>query len=257
MIMKYMSAFVTIGMLLFVPSLHAAEQTAAAQDSMRDPQVMNRLDSMGQYLRSLKVFALHADTTTDEVLENGQKLQFAGAADYLVQTPDRMRLELKNDFKHRIYTYDSQSLTQYSPQLGYYTTMEITGTNGEMVLQVKKKYDLDMPLVDLFLWGTDEADTKGIKVAAFVGVEQMNGHDSEHYAFRQEGVDWQVWIQPGDQPLPDKLVITDTEDPSQPSFVANLQWDLSPKTQEKDFIFVPPKGAMKIDIVSLEPAAKK
>jgi hypothetical protein len=134
--------------------------------------------------------------------------------------------------------------------------MEIVGTIGTMVLQVKEKYDLDMPLADLFLWGTDKADTKGIKVAAFVGVEQMNGHDSEHYAFRQEGVDWQVWIQPGEQPLPDKLVITDTEDPSQPSFVANLQWDLSPKTQEKDFSFTPPKGAMEIDIVSFDSAAK-
>ena len=33
---------------------------------------------MGKYLRSLKSFAVHADTSIDEVLQSGQKVQFAG-----------------------------------------------------------------------------------------------------------------------------------------------------------------------------------
>ena len=39
---------------------------------------------MGKYLRSLKSFAVHA-TSIDEVLQNGQKVQFAGTLDYRVQ----------------------------------------------------------------------------------------------------------------------------------------------------------------------------
>jgi hypothetical protein len=256
MMMKRITTLLMLGMLLCAPSIYAEEQAAAGKEPVRDEQVIIRLATMGQYLRSLKVFAVHADTTDEDMQDNGQKLQFAGAVDYLVQTPDRIRLEFKNDVRHRIYTYDSKTLTQYSPLLGYYASMEISGTIGKMMLQAKEQYDLDMPLADLFLWGTDKADTKDIKEAAFVGVEQLNGHESEHFAFRQEGVDWQIWIQAGNKPLPDKLVITATDEPAQPSYAANLKWNLTPKLQKADFKFIPPKGAAKIHIVALDPAVK-
>jgi hypothetical protein len=207
---------------------------------------------MGQYLRGLKTFAVHADLTADDVLENGQKLKFAGTADFLVKPPDRMRVEVKDDTRHYIYTYDNKVLTQYSPQSGYYATMENTGPIGKMLIRIKEEYDLDMPLADLFLWGTDKDGAGDIKEADFIGVEKINGHDSEHFAFRQEGVDWQIWIQPGDRPLPDKLVITSTDDPAKPDYVASLKWNLTPKTQESNFTFIPPKGATKIEIVRVD-----
>ncbi len=40
---------------------------------------------MGKYLRSLKSFAVHADTSIDEAPQSGQKVQFAGTLDYRVQ----------------------------------------------------------------------------------------------------------------------------------------------------------------------------
>lgn len=245
------------GMLCFSSLSQAADQPSAVQVSDRDDLVIERLVSMGKYLRSLKTFAIHADTTNDKAIYNGQKLQFSGTTDYLVQVPEHMHLELKSDGRSRIYTYDGKTLTQYSPLLGYYASMDITGTIGQLIIQVKEKYNLDMPLADLFLWGTDKAGTKDIQSAIFVGYAEMNGHETEHFAFRQEGVDWQIWIQSGDQPLPDKLVVTDTSDPIQPNFVSNLKWDLSPKLQAKDFTFTPPKGAVKIDIVTIAPTAKQ
>lgn len=255
--MKYFTSLLFVG-VLFVSSLgQAADQPAATQQSNRNEQVINRLLGMGKYLRTLKVFAVHADTTNDESFDNNQKLQFAGSADYLVQVPDQLRLSLKNDAGTRVYIYDSKTLTQYSPLLGYYSTMEFKGTIGQMILYVKEKYDLDMPLADIFLWGTDKADTSDIKEAVYIGVERMNGHDSHHFAFRQEGVDWQIWIRSGDQPLPDKLVVTDTDDPTQPTFASTLKWDLSPKPQAKDFIFTPPKNAVKIDIVTVDSAPQQ
>ena len=123
--MKRMTTLVLTGLLLFAPALQAAEKKAAAKEPVRDEQVVNRLTDMGKYLRSLKVMAVQADTTTEDVMDNGQKLQFTGSADYLVKTPDRLRLEVKNDRHHRVYTYDGKTLTQFSPGLGYYATMEM------------------------------------------------------------------------------------------------------------------------------------
>jgi len=255
--MKRMTTLILTGLLLLAPALQAAEQPAAAQEAVRDEEVIKRLAVMGKYLRSLKVMAVQADTTTEDVMDNGQKLQFTGSVEYLVQIPDRLRLEVKNDRHYRVYTYDGKALTQFSPGLGYYATMEMREPVGRMVLQVKEKYDLELPLADLFLWGTDKADTTGIKEAVFIGLEQVDDHESEHFAFREDGIDWQIWIRPGDQPLPDRLVITTTDDPTQPSYNANLKWNLSPQLKEADFSFVPPKGAMKIDIVAVDSAVKQ
>lgn len=255
--MKRLTTLLLAALLLAAPALQATEQPAAAQKGIRDEEVVNRLAAMGKYLRSLEVLSLHADMTTDEVFDNGHKLQFSSTADYLVQQPDRLRLDFRNGQQHRVYSYDGKVLTQFTPELGYYATMEASGPIGRMVLQVKEKYDLEMPLADLFLWGTDKAGTAGIKEAVFVGLEKFDGHDSEHFAFREEGIDWQIWIRPGDQPLPDKLVITTTDDPTQPSYIANLKWNSSPTPKDADFSFIPPQGAVKIDTVAVSAAAKQ
>jgi len=253
--MKRMVGLLMTGMLLIGSSTFAADAPSAVQESSRDAKAIDNVTSMGKYLRGLKTFAVHSDINKDEVLMNGQKLQFAGTADYLVQTPNRLRLEVKNDRRHRMYTYNGKTLTQYAPRIGYYATVDLTGTLGEVVRQAKEKYDLDFPLADLFLWGTDMADTKDIKEAAFIGVEHIGGHDCDHFAFRQEGVDWQIWIRQGNQPLPLKLVITTTDDPSQPQHVAVLKWNLSPKLDNKDFLFTPPEGSKKIEMAPSDPAA--
>jgi len=254
--MKRMVSLLMTGMLLFGAAAYAADTPSAAQESSRDGKAIDRLTSMGHYLRGLKVFAVHADITKDEVLVNEQKLQFAGTADYLVQTPNHLRLEVKNDRRHRTYTYNGETMTQYSPRIGYYATMGVTGNLGEVVQQVKEKYDLDLPLADLFLWGTKKADPKDIKEAASIGAERIGNQDCDHYAFRQENIDWQIWIQQGKQPLPLKLVITTTDEASQPQYVAVLKWNLSPKLNKNDFRFIPPKNAKKIEIVPFNAAAE-
>lgn len=255
--MKKMAAIVMMGMLFFSVTIKAEEKASAAQEPIRDEQAIDRLVSIGKYLRTLKVFAIHADTLSDEVLDNGQKVQFAGTTDYLVQGSARARIDVKNDYRQRIYTYDGKTVTQYAPQLKYYAQIDFAGETIQAISYIRKKYNIEMPLVDLFLWGTDAIDLKDITEAGLVGVERINGRDSQHFAYRKKGVDWQIWIPAGEKSLPVKLVFTDTTKSAQPSYLANLQWHLSPKVNKKDFTFIPPKGAAKIDIVAAHPGVKE
>ena len=59
----------------------------------------------------------------------------------------------------------------------------------------------------------------------------MGGADTDHYAFRQGDVDWQIWIERGERPLPRKLVITTREEVGQPQYSAELTWNLNPQVQ--------------------------
>jgi hypothetical protein len=74
----------------------------------------------------------------------------------------------------------------------------------------------------------------------------VGGATCNLYAFRQEGVDWQVWIQKGNYPLPRKLVITTLTDEARPQYAATYRWDLAPSFNDTAFTFDPPEDALRV-----------
>ena len=74
----------------------------------------------------------------------------------------------------------------------------------------------------------------------------------EQYAFRQEGIDWQIWIQLGEFPLPRKLVIRTLTDDAKPQHSEVLTWNLAPSFSEDAFTFVPPAGVNRITIAEIK-----
>jgi hypothetical protein len=74
----------------------------------------------------------------------------------------------------------------------------------------------------------------------------VDGMPTDHYLFRQEDMDWQIWVQKGKTPLPRKLVVTTTSEPTRPQHIAILRWTVEPKFDESTFSFKPPQGAMQI-----------
>jgi hypothetical protein len=223
-----------------------AQQPAAP---IINPGAIEALKTMGTYLRTLRSFTVHAESTTDEVLESGQKIQFANTVDLHARLPDRLRVDVKSDRKQRELYYNGKTVTQYAPRLKYYASIGAPGSVRETLSMAASKYDLNVPLADLFYWGTDQSGIEDIKSAIYIGPSRVGSMECNHYAFRQEGTDWQLWIQAGKTPLPCKLVVTTLDLPSQPQFTTTLRWDLKAPVNDRTFTFVPPKGAQKIDIV--------
>ena len=223
--------------------------SAPADDSI-NPAAIDALKSMGAYLRTLKSFSVRSESTTDEVLESGQKIQFANTVDIRAKLPDRARIDVNSDRKSREIYYDGKTVTQYAPRVKYYATFAAPATVRETLKAAASKYDIDVPLADLFYWGSDQSGIDNIKSAIYVGPSRIANVECDHYAFRQAGVDWQVWIETGKTPLVRKLVITTLDEPAQPQYTAVLHWDLKTPPTDKAFTFVPPKGAMKIEIAT-------
>jgi hypothetical protein len=231
-----------------VPAACPAADQAPAQAAQAavDPAAMAALDRMGAYLRTLTAFEVDARTATENVMDDGFKLQFDGMARLKVRRPDRLHVDISNARKQRQIFYDGKSVTVYGPRLKYYATVPAPPTVRETIEVLAKKYGIDTPLADLFYWGTDESEAADIRAAHHIGPATIDGKQTDQYAFRQEGVDWQLWIQQGQQPLPLKMAITSTAQPAQPTYTVGLRWNLSPRLQETAFVFKPPPGAMKI-----------
>jgi len=231
-----------------IEDLESAQATADSNPV--EPDAVDALHRMGGYLRSLKMFSVRADTALDEVTEDGMKLQFGGTLTASVRRPDGLVLEVNTDRKHRRLYYDGKTLTVYAPRDGYYAIVDAPPTIAETAEAVSDKYGVDMPLVDLFSWGADSNSEEEVREAAIIGPARIGGVLCDHVAVRQDDVDWQVWIQRGDRPLPRKIVITTKSEPEQPQYVATLTWDTDAKFTSNTFHFSPPKEAHKIDLVA-------
>jgi len=212
-----------------------------------DPQAISALDRMGAFLRSQRAMIINAKTTTDEVLDNGQKVQRNGVATLKMSRPDRLRADVSSDQRNEQLFYDGKTFTIYQPALGYYGSFNAPPTLAQLVDEAEQRYGIDMPLADLFAWGTARSPAADIKGAIDLGPSMVEGVKCDHFAFHQADVDWEIWIQHGPQPLPRKMVITTTTEKTQPQHVAVMSWDLSPRLDQSMFTFTPPATAQRID----------
>jgi hypothetical protein len=221
----------------------AATNSGAAIE--RDPDAIKALADMSNYLRTLKAIQVHVATSRDEVLEDGQNVTFSGTVDMLAERPNHLRAEVITDKQQRMYFDDGKTFSMWARRVNYYATIPAPPTLRELADKLSDQYNLELPVADLFHWG-DGDSTAAIVGAIDVGASQIDGTTCEHYAFRQEGADWQVWIQQGNYPLPRKLVITTLTDPARPRFTSVMTWNLAPSYDAAAFTFDPPKDTKKI-----------
>lgn len=231
-----------------------AKQAPAAQSRTVNPAVdkvaLDALSRMSAYLRTLQAFQVTGQNVREVVDDSDQKLQLLGTTSYKVKRPDGFAIEIAEDRKVREVFYDGKSLTVFAPRMGYYATVPAPSTIRQVLKLAAEKYDITVPLEDLFIWGTDEDWRGDLTYGYVVGYSRVAGQDADQYAFRQKGVDWQIWIARGDKPLPLRVVITGTDDPARPQFESNLTWDTAPQFAANTFAFTAPAGATPIVIKS-------
>ena len=247
-----------IALLALVMGLSAplpARQSSPETSDLIDPSAMDALNQMGTYLRTLKDFQIKSSETSEDVLEDGEKLMFARTTDMLAVRPNKLRYDIQGDQMSGLVLYDGKTFTLFGRGAGYYATADAPPTIGELINVVREKFDMELPLVDLFLWGGPQASANKITEATDFGPGDVEGTTCERYAFRQPGLDWQVWIQSGDHPLPRKLVLTTTTDEARPQHVSILTWNLAPSYNDAAFVFDPPAGAQKIIFAGQNAAA--
>ena len=190
--------------------------------------------------------------TGERVLIDGQKLQHTAAADLDVERPNKLRARMHSPRSEREIIYDGKHATLYTPAQKYYSTVEFTDTIGGLVTKLEERYGVEMPLYDLFLWGTPAAPLDKIDSAMNAGQDFVGNDICNHYAFRQGTFDWQIWITTGRNPLPRKLVITNRSDEARPQSVSLMDWDLKPTFKDSVFKFTPPKGSTAVELRSLD-----
>jgi hypothetical protein len=224
-------------------------QTAA---NAVDPASIQALKDMGAHLQTLKRFRVSTELTGERVLADGQKLQHSATADIDVERPNKLHARMSSPRSQREIVYDGKMATLSYPALKYYSSVPLEDTVGGLVGKLEQRYGVEIPLSDMFLWGTSEAPLDKIESAMNAGQDYVGKDLCDHYAFRQGNADWQIWITTGAKPLPRKLVITNRADEARPQSVTLIDWNLKPAFKQSTFKFTPPKGSTAVELRSLD-----
>jgi hypothetical protein len=217
-----------------------------------DAAAIQALKDMGAYLQTLKRFQVSNELTGERVLSDGQKLQHTATAEMDVERPNKIHIVMRSARSARDLVYDGKTATIYAPAQKYYSTVEYSDNIGKLIDRLEERYGIELPLSDLFLWGTPLAPLDKIESAMNAGQDFIDDDLCDHYAFRQGKIDWQIWITTGSKPLPRKLVITSRTDDARPQSVSLIDWNLKPTFKDTVFKFTPPKGATKIEILPVK-----
>lgn len=255
-----MLAGVALALAAMAPSLAQDTTTSSPPETEADALVQQEavkaLDTMAAYLRTLKQFKLTATTTSEDVLEDGQKIEILGQTTFLVRTPNRMKVSVDNDKHQREYYYDGKSLTQVSPALGYYAVFDAPDTIAKTIVAAEEKYDVRLPLADLFFWNSEVDRNVEIKSAYFAGQSRILGERCDHYAFRVATADVQLWIRANGDPLPCRMVITEIDSAERPQQTATLDWDTNAEIDDSNFVYAAPPEVGLIDQDPLDSTGK-
>ena len=223
-----------LGMLVLTGWPHFSH----AQPAGIDPQAEKLLKRMSEYLASRQQFSLKAESTLEVVLTSGQKIQFDSPATLEVSRPNKLRAHRKGDIANQEFFYDSKTLTLYNPKENLYATTAAPPTIDEMLDFAREKLDIIAPASELLYKNAAERMLKESSSGFVVGPSVAAGVKSTHLAFRGAEVDWQIWIEDGDKPLPRKFILTSKKVAGEPQFTVLIRnWDVAPKFTNSEFSF--------------------
>jgi hypothetical protein len=248
----------SLGVLLSAALLPLGPAAGAGEeDKASDEKARALLKKMSEYLAGLKEFAITVDEAFDTVDEEGVKLQSNRRRRVWVRRPDHLRSESTGGTADLLFVYGKGGFLLVDKENKSYVAEKAPDTIDEMLDEQAKKYGRATPLSDFVRAEPFKGLVSGVREARYVGTGQIGDHKSHHLVFRQKFLDWQLWVEDGDKPLPRKFVITYKRQAGQPQYAAHLHhWDLEPKPDPKLFDLTPPEGMKKVEIAP-EPPAKK
>src|SRR6516164_6105688 len=238
-------------MIMTVSVLGAEEQNPVPSAS--EQKAMTILKNMSQYLAQTERFSVTIRDGYDAVQQSGQKIEYGEVRKVIVSRPDRLRFEIeRSDGEKALVVFNGTDLTVYTANKNVYATVAKQGTLDQVIKYALDDLKIRVPLAVMLL-STLPSELDNLVVSAdYVETTTITDVPCDHVAARtSRGVDFQVWVAQGSEPLPRRIVITYKDDPGQPQFWADLSnWNLATEVSDALFTFTPPDGADRIEFLA-------
>jgi hypothetical protein len=114
------------------------------------------------------------------------------------------------------------------------------------------KFHKPVPGADLLLSNIYDQLMPQVTDTKDLGSGVIGGTECDHFAFRTQQVDWQIWIAQGDRPYPCRYIVTTELVDQGPQYSVQVRdWKTGSEVATDNFAFVNTTNAKKIDAVDL------
>lgn len=220
----------------------------AAEAPAIEPEADALLKRMSETLGKLKQLEVQVTSSEQKVMNTGLKLTFYREAGATLQRPNHLRAHRRGLVRDQEFVYDGKQFAFYGKTAGLYAIVDAPGDIDALLDFAVDDLGMYLPGRDLFYSDVYAGLIHDIESGYYVGKVPMNGGVCHHLVFRGAEVDWQIWIQDGDQALPCRYTITSKWITGAPEYSIDFKrWDTSPELGPDTFRFTPPEGARKVD----------
>jgi hypothetical protein len=218
-----------------------------------DAQASDELKRMTDYLASLPRFSFDAEIAYDDYLVETQKVQLGKTARVEVQRPSRARAVIEGDVENKRYWYDGQQVVIFDVDRNQYSKAPAPDTIDAALAMLSDR-GIVLPLAELVGSGSYDWLMNGVQSASYVGLHRVGGAACHHLAFEQDTLDWQIWVDASETPVPRRMLVSYKNEPAYPQYQATFtRWDTaSAAASPGDFSPQIPADAVQIELTAPE-----
>jgi hypothetical protein len=214
---------------------------------------------MSDTLAAAKTFRFSATREIDGALLGLDSGPLKARVAVLVQRPDRFAAVAEGKGGRREFIADGRALTLFEARPNFYSVVPMPATLDLLIARLDEKFGFTPPLAEFALSNPYRELRKDATTVTWLGRATVGGGFlglggvlCDRLSLQGPHADAELWIGVRDH-LPRKLVATFKTFAEKPRLrVTFHHWDLAAKATPADFTFTPPKGAMKIEMWSVE-----
>jgi hypothetical protein len=241
-------------LLLLITAVGGAQTSSGSAPDAR-ALLLKMADALGKAQR----LSVTVQTSYDTVQPSGQKIEWNEVRTLTVRRPDRLRLETeKSNGARTLVVFDGTTITTFDEASRAFAQAAQPGGVDETLVYFVRDLGMRLPLAALFVSGAARQFDRRVRTVEYVEKTGILGAPAHHLVGRTDTVNFQVWVRDGDQPLPQRIVLTYPAAPGQPEFRAQFtSWNLAADAADSLFTFTPPANTSRIPFVAALPKAKK
>ena len=230
----------------------AASTGAIADESttnVLDPQADALLKKMSDYMGGLKSFSADAFVFDEQVRGDGFKLSVLRSGSIKVQRPNKFYIARKGMIRDQEAFFDGSKLVLHAKRLKAALEIPIRGDINAGLNGAAEPSGNELPARDLLSSDAYTPLIDAVEESIYLGTVDIAGVTCRQMAFRTAEVDWQLWVEEGDRPLPCRYTITEKWVTSAPQYtVTFVNWQVNEDIPASAFEFSAPAGTKTLTV---------
>jgi len=215
------------------------------------------LRQMSSRLGAARRFSFEATREINPSLLAGANLPPKADIEVSVLRPNKIMSKSASQGNARNFYADGRNLSEFDVTKNLYATVPMHTSIDGLAVQMQEKYGFTLPLLELANSNIYQDIRRQAHSVSYIGRSNYstgflgsNSSECDRVALSGKLVDAEIWVGASDR-LPRRLIFTFKNRPKRPQVQFDFSnWNLAAPVSDRNFVFVPPAGAVKVPMMT-------